>query len=341
MTFEQLKHYETIISRFPKAHIAVIGDIVADQYIFGKPLKLSREAPVLVVRYDGEHILPGSAGNTILNLAALGCRVTPISRLGSDPAGETLLKIFKGKGISTDFIETTPDIPTTTKIRILAGDDHTSKQQVIRIDKEASGPFQETVESRILNHIRTLEPSVDAFLVSDYGYHLISSRILTTLKEVSKKCLTVVDSRYRLKEFSGVHVMTPNESELQSAAGRTAGSEQELLTIGRDLYRAMGLEALLVTMGNHGMLLFEDSGEVTRIPIAGPDEIIDVTGAGDTVAALFTLARVSGASYKDAARLANYGGGIVVMKRGAATLSPVELMTFIQSEIIPHGSNHP
>ncbi len=340
MTLEQLKIFETIISRFKNAHIAVIGDIVADQYIFGKPLKLSREAPVLVVRYDGERILPGSAGNTILNLAALGCRVTPISRLGADPTGGTLLEIFRGQGVPTDFIEITPDTPTTTKMRILAGDDHTSKQQVIRIDKEVAGPFPEAIEKKILTHIQELRSKVDAFLVSDYGYHLISPGILKALKEVSKTCLTVVDSRYRLREFSGVHVMTPNESELQAAAGKSAANEEELISIGRDFYHALKLEALLVTMGNHGMTLFENGGEVTRIPIAGPDEIIDVTGAGDTVAALFTLSRVCGASYKDAARLANFGGGIVVMKRGAATLRPSELISFIQSEITPHGPDY-
>ena len=341
MTPETIKRYEEIISQFPKAHIAVIGDIVADQYIYGKPLKLSREAPVLVVRYDGERILPGSAGNTILNLAALGCRVTPISRLGADSPGNTLLAIFHEMGIPTDFIEITPDIPTTTKMRILAGDDHTSKQQVIRIDKEAVGPFPREVEDRILDHVQTLIDTVDAFLISDYGYQLISPRILKALKTTSKKRFTVVDSRYRLREFSGVQVMTPNESELQMAAGKTARDEEELLDIGRDLYRALNLEALLVTMGNHGMALFEDGGEVTRIPIVGSDEIIDVTGAGDTVAALFTLSRVCGASYKDAARIANFGGGIVVMKRGAATLTPNELLTFIESETSPHGTNRP
>ncbi len=341
MRDEPLKNYEAIISRFREAHIAVIGDIVADQYIFGKPLKLSREAPVLVVRYDGEHMLPGSAGNTILNLSELGCRVTPISRLGTDAAGEMLLEIFRKRRIPTDFIEITPDIPTTTKMRILAGDDHTSKQQVIRIDKEASGPFPTSVEERILDHIHTLEPDVDAFLVSDYGYQLISPKILKALKAVSRNCLTVVDSRYRLREFSGVQVMTPNESELQTAAGKTATNERELLSIGREFYRTLRLEALLVTMGNHGMALFENGGEVTRIPIAGSDEIIDVTGAGDTVAALFTLSRVCGASYKDAARLANFGGGIVVMKRGAATLTPAELLSFIHREHFSHGPNHP
>jgi rfaE bifunctional protein kinase chain/domain len=339
MTPETLKRYTEIISQFPHARIAVVGDIVADQYIYGKPLKLSREAPVLVVRYDGEQILPGSAGNTILNLAALGCKVTPISRLGADSPGDTLLTIFHKMGIPTDFIEVTPEIPTTTKMRILAGDDHTSKQQVIRIDKEAPGPFSEEVENRLMRHIQVLTDMVDAFLISDYGYQLISPRILNTLKETSKKRFTVVDSRYRLREFSGVHVMTPNESELQMAAGKTVKSEEELLGIGLDFYRALGLEALLVTMGNHGMALFENGGEVTRIPIAGPDEIIDVTGAGDTVAALFTLSRVCGASYKDAARIANFGGGIVVMKRGAATLTSNELLAFIQSETFPHGSD--
>ena len=336
-----LKRFETIISRFGRARIAVIGDIVADQYIFGKPLKLSREAPVLVVRYDGERTLPGSAGNTILNLSVLGCKVIPISRLGADPSGETLIKTFREQGIPTDFIEITSEIPTTTKIRILAGDDHTSKQQVIRIDKEVPGPFPEEMEARILSHIQELRSQVDAFLISDYGYNLISPGVLKTLKEVSKECFTVVDSRYRLLEFSGVHVMTPNESELQLATGKTATSEEELIAIGQDFYLGQGLEALLVTMGNHGMALFENGGEVTRIPIVGPDEIIDVTGAGDTVAALFTLSRVCGASYKDAAQLANFGGGIVVMKRGAATLTPSELISFIYRESMPHGPYHP
>ncbi len=335
-----LERYGEIISGFRHARIAVIGDIVADQYVYGKPLKLSREAPVLVVRYDGEKILPGSAGNTVLNLASLGCEVIPVSRLGNDSAGETLIEIFQEAGIPTEFIEITPDVATTTKIRILAGDDHTSKQQVIRIDKEASGPYSDEVEERILDHIKTLASSVDAFLVSDYGYKLISSKILTAIKEVSKTCFTVVDSRYRLKEFSGVDVMTPNESELQMASGRQVSDERELLEIGKEFFASQRLKALLVTMGNRGMALFEGDEKVTRIPIAGSDEIIDVTGAGDTVAALFTLSKVCGANYQEAARIANFGGGIVVMKRGAATLTPEELINFIRSELSLHGTDH-
>jgi len=197
------------------------------------------------------------------------------------------------------------------------------------------------VEEKILGHLQSLKRQVDAFLVSDYGYQLITPKILESLKELSKERFTVVDSRYRLREFSGVHVMTPNESELQTAAGKTASNEQELIAIAREFYRTQGLEALLVTMGNHGMALFEEQGEVTRIPIAGSDEIIDVTGAGDTVAALFTLSKVCGATYKEAARLANFGGGIVVMKRGAATLTPTELLSFIHSETASDGQDHP
>ncbi len=340
MTQEQLKHYEEIISRFSSPHIAVIGDIVADHYVYGKPLKLSREAPVLVVRHDGEAILPGSAGNTILNLAALGCRVTPVSRLGVDAAGETLLDIFQEKKISTDFIEKTRDFPTTTKMRILAGDDHTSKQQVIRIDKEVLGPFPEAIERRILDHIEALKDTVDAFIISDYGYDLISPGILKTLKEVAKNHFTVVDSRYRIRAFAGAHVMTPNQSEAQRAAGRNIDSETDLRTVGEELLASLDLEALIITMGNRGMALFEKGGETTRIPIAGSNEIIDVTGAGDTVASVLTLAKVCGASYRDAAHLANFSGGIVVMKPGAATLSPDELLTFIRSELITHGPDH-
>jgi rfaE bifunctional protein kinase chain/domain len=242
--------------------------------------------------------------------------------------------------IPTDFIETTPKFPTTTKMRILAGDDHTSKQQVIRIDKEVLGPFPETLERRILNHIETLKDTVDAFIVSDYGYDFISPGVLTALKEVAQTHFTVVDSRYRIKAFSGVHVMTPKQSEAQRATGKIINSEESLVDVGNELLNTLDLEALLITMGNRGMALFEKGGKTTCIPIAGSDEIIDVTGAGDTVASVLTLAKVCGASYRDAARLANFSGGLVVMKPGAATLSSNELLTFIRSELIIHGPDH-
>lgn len=330
-----VERFREIIGRFEGIRIAVLGDIVADIYIYGKPLRLSREAPVLVVRHDGERILPGSAGNTISNLSGLGIRVFPIGVLGDDGPGASLRSQFSRMNVELRGVFTAASRNTVTKTRIMAGDDHTSKQQVIRIDREVSGPLPKLIEDRIATCLDQTSEDVDAFIVADYGYDLLNQRFLEKLRTIASKRTVVVDSRYRLHLFSGVTAITPNESEAEALIHRKIETTQDAIAVGEELVRELDLKAVLLTRGNRGMILVERSGGVFEIPICGPDEVTDVTGAGDTVAAVFTASLAVGASFYEAARLSNYAGAVVVMKSGTATVSPEELDQIITQDLKP------
>jgi len=321
-----------IISHLKNLKIAVLGDIVADIYVYGKPVRLSREAPVLVVRHDGERILPGSAGNTIHNLCQLGARVFPVGILGDDEAGRSLLTQFSAMNVEMDGLISLKERNTITKTRIMAGDDHTSKQQVIRIDREVREPLPESAEARMADYLDAIGDEVDAFVVSDYGYDLLTRGLLDRLKTLATRRTVVVDSRYRLRLFSGVTAITPNESEAEAASQTSIGTGQNAIDVGQRLRDELDLRAVLITRGNRGMILVDDSGDGFHIPICGSDEITDVTGAGDTVAAVFTASLAAGASFYEAARLSNYAGAVVVMKRGSATASPEEIIRLIEED---------
>lgn len=334
VTIERLKE---IIGRFKQGKIAVCGDIVADIYIYGKPFKLSREAPVLVVRHDGESILPGSAGNTIHNLARLGAEVFPLSVLGDDAAGRSLLSQFSKMNVEMEGIIIPENRTTITKTRIMAGDEHTSKQQVIRIDREVNEPLPGDVEDHMVAYLDYLSDTVDAFIVADYGYNTVTPKLLERLKAISTRKIVVADSRYRLRLFSGITAITPNESEAEALSHETITANQDAIRVGQRLVEELDLKAVLLTRGNRGMVLVERSGEVSDIPICGTDEITDVTGAGDTVAAVLTVSLAAGANFYEAARLANYAGGVVVMKSGTATASPDELIHWIEQDLKGRG----
>jgi rfaE bifunctional protein kinase chain/domain len=327
-----IKRFREIIDRYNEVKIAVIGDIVADIYIYGKPFKLSREAPVLVVRHDGEKVLPGSAGNTIHNLSRLGVRVFPLVVVGDDEAGRLLLSRLSAMNIDREGIIVVEGRSTTTKTRIMAGDDHTSKQQVIRIDREIRESLPEKIGKRMMGYLDRIATQVDALIVSDYGYNLITPTLLERIKAIAANKAVVVDSRYRLHLFSGFTAITPNESEAEAISQSSITNGKDAIRVGKRLVEELDLKAVLITRGNSGMVLVERSGGTSEIPICGSDDITDVTGAGDTVTAVFTLSLAAGASFYEAARLSNYAGAVVVMKSGTATASPEELIHVIEQE---------
>lgn len=328
------KEYKDIISNFSNARIGVIGDMVADVSIFGRPAKLSREAPVIVVRHESESLSPGGAGNTVNNIAGLGAEVFPVCLVGDDAAGASLIEYFSNAAnVNTAGIFTNPLDTTTTKTRILAGDIHTTKQQVIRIDKEPAAHLPASLEQEISAYITEVDRTVDVWVVSDYGYNMVSDAILQQVKGLAEAKTVIVDSRRRIKEFCGVTVAVPNESEAESASGSTIDKENNtIFAIGERLLREMDVEALLITRGNHGMALFERNGGREEIAICGHKDVTDVTGAGDTVVSILSVAYASGASPVQAARLSNYGAAVVVMKSGTATLTQDELIAVIEDE---------
>jgi D-glycero-beta-D-manno-heptose-7-phosphate kinase len=336
-----------LIDRFAAVRVAVFGDLIVDEFIYGEIARVSREAPVLILNYDSTEIVPGGAGNAAANVAALGGQAVAIGVAGTDEPGRRVLEVMK-RAVDVRPVVRANGYVTPTKTRILAGGTHSAKQQVVRIDRTAGGLADrrdvEAVESRLL----AAAARCDALLVSDYGSGLVTparvaaarqrlrsrrGRLALSERSESKGPLVLVDSRYALLRFRGMTACTPNEPEVEQLFGVRIGENRRVLeTCGRALLERTRTRAVLVTRGSRGMALFEPRRPTRHIPIFGSDQIADVTGAGDTVIATMTLALAAGATFEEAARLANYAGGIVVMKRGTATVSAGELRRVVESD---------
>jgi len=315
--------------------VAVVGDVVADEFVYGRVSRVSREAPVLILEYDSTEVLAGAGGNAANNVAALGGNAILVGVVGRDEPGRRLSASLDRRVNQRALIRTGRS--TTVKTRILAGGTHSAKQQVVRIDRAVGGPPDAAI--RALVDRRALEAAMeaDAVLVSDYGSGLVTpalvSRLRVALRREGRPIPVLVDTRYRLLDYRGLTASTPNESEVEQALGvRIDDSRPALERAGRELLERTGMRAVLVTRGGRGMALFVPGAPTVHIPIFGSDEIADVTGAGDTVMATLTLALSAGAGFEAAARLANYAGGIVVMKRGTATVSADELRRAVRSD---------
>ena len=320
-----------IVASFSRQTIGVVGDFVLDEFVSGEISRVSREAPVLILRHRRTESYPGGAANAVCNVADLGARVLPVGVVGDDDAGRQLLDHFRRKRISVSGILRTHDCVTPTKTRYLAGWTHTTEQQVLRVDREPQAKISTTSESAVARKARQVAQRASAVLVSDYGFGAASP---TIIKKLNAKLLTL-DSRYRLLEFrdAGITAATPNEPEVEAAYHARVGTDiRKLEDLGQGALRDLNLEALVVTRGKDGMALFERSRVPRNIPIYGSDAPVDVTGAGDTVIAVFTLALASGATYLEAAHLANYAGGIVVMKRRTATVTSAELTAALRQD---------
>ncbi len=312
-----------ILDRFRRQTVLVAGDLVADEFVFGEIARVSREAPVLILKRRESQILPGGGANAVYNLADLGARVLPVGIVGDDASGHALLQRFKEKGIPTAGISVDRKYTTTTKTRILAGSIHGSRHQVLRIDREPEGAVSPARRRQIAARARQMAKRAAAVLLSDYGYGTVTPALAAAL---GGKRPVIVDSRYDIASYRGATAATPNEAELEEAFHIRIGNNKKLLEkSGRAMLRRMDMRALLVTRGRDGMSLFETGRPTLHIPIHGGDQNTDITGAGDTVIATFTLALAAGADFASAARLANIAGGIVVMKRGTATASAKEL----------------
>ena len=316
-----------VVDGFAGRTLLVIGDLVADEYLFGTPARISREAPVLILRFRERAVMLGGSGNAAHNVHTLGARVLPVGVIGDDVAGGELLGLFRAGDIPTEGIVTETGRVTPVKTRIMAGGYQATRQQVVRLDREPTGELLPITEDALLARLTALGARADAVIVSDYGYGTVTPRVFERLKSVARRAGVVVtaDSRYALPRFVGVTAAMPNEAELEQITGSPVDDERAVEKAGRQLLERLEARVLLVTRGSRGMALLERDGGTSFIPIHGTDEIADVTGAGDTVISTFTLALACGATPFEAASLANVAGGVVVMKRGTATVSPPEL----------------
>jgi rfaE bifunctional protein kinase chain/domain len=323
-----------IIEAFPRLTITVIADLVADEFIYGEISRVSREAPVLILKRRDRTVVPGGGGNAVYNLAALGVTVLPVGVVGDDEPGRLLFRAFRRQRISTSGILRLKGYTTVTKTRILAGMTHTARQQVVRVDREPESELGFIHQQDLVASARRFLSASDALLISDYGYGAATPQMLKDLRSrgVLKDIPVTLDSRYRLLDFAGVTSATPNEPEVEQALGLRIGNDSaRLLAAGKRILERMKLDSLIITRGRDGMVCFARKRPPLEIPIHGGDQVADVTGAGDTVVAAYTAALAAGAEPAEAARLANFAGGIVVMKRGTATVSREELLNAVQN----------
>jgi D-glycero-beta-D-manno-heptose-7-phosphate kinase len=312
----------------------VLGDAMADEFVYGRVARISREAPVLILEYDSTQIVPGGAGNAANNVAVLGGRSELVAVIGRDDPARRLVSALHRRVDSRRMVRAAGR-PTPVKTRILAGGIHSAKQQVVRIDRGIGHPLDDRARAAFDRAALAAIRDADAVLVSDYGSGLVGpafvTRIRAALKAAGHPIPVLVDSRYSLLGYRGLTACTPNESEVEAALGVSIDDNLKVLErAGRAILERTRMQAVLITRGSRGMALFVPRMPTVHIPIFGSDEIADVTGAGDTVMATMTLTLAAGGSFEEAARLANYAGGLVVMKRGTATVTAAELRNAIR-----------
>lgn len=326
---KQTDRLKKLVEGFSQVTVTVVGDLVADEFVYGEISRVSREAPVLILKHRQRSVVPGGGANAINNLADLGVSVLPVGVVGDDEPGRLLLKAFRHKRIPVSGVLRDKSYATVTKTRILAGSTHSARQQVVRIDREPEDEPNRHLKRELVLAARQYARASDALLISDYGYGAATPAILNALREKGRldRLPVILDSRHRMLQYSGATAATPNEPEVEAALGLKIGDDwSKLCLAGEQIMSRMKLQSLIITRGRDGMAAFDEKHKPLDIPIYGSDQVADVTGAGDTVIATFTAAFAAGATTEEAAQLANYAGGIVVMKRGTATVSQQELL---------------
>lgn len=310
--------------------VLMLVDMVADRFITGSPKRISREAPVLILKHDSDTLVPGGGANAVANVHALGGRPLCLGVVGDDASGRELLELFASRGIDTSGLAVRAGFDTPTKVRILGGGRHAIKQQIVRYDIEDQvdlGPAERTTFEHAVNGWRGQARTA---LLSDYGYGSVQPEMTPMLRRgLTDGGQVLCDSRYRLSEFRGVDAATPNAEEAEALLGTNLNGDLD--RAGRTLRDQLDCPTLLVTRGSSGMSLFVPQG-AAHLPVHGTTQVADVTGAGDTVIGTFTLATAAGATPIEAALLANYAGGVVVMKMGTATLDRSELAAAVTSD---------
>ncbi len=300
-----------------------------DEFIWGKVSRISPEAPVPVVWVQSESIMPGGSANVANNIRSLGGQVTAVGVVGEDRWGSALLSDLTARKIDTSGVLKTPR-PTTVKTRVIA-----HHQQVVRVDRERREPLSAGTEERLIHMVVQRIEEVDAVVIEDYGKGVISRSLLASVIPLARKhqkLIAVDPKEEHFDLYHGVTALTPNRAEAGEAVGRELESDADVERSGEEILRRLQCEAVLITLGEDGMRLFERSGRRTRIPTVA-QEVFDVAGAGDTVIATFTLALAAGATMEQAARIANHAAGIVVGKLGVAVATPEELRRKLAAEV--------
>ncbi len=316
-----------LISKFNDVKILIVGDLILDEFVWGDTSRISPEAPVPVVLVERESLMPGGAANVANNICALGAKAYLVGAIGRDEHGRRLEKILKDKGVDLEGVVSDSERPTTLKTRVVA-----RHQQIVRIDRERTSPLSEPVNKDMLDYIKEKIKEVDGVIIEDYGKGVITPRLLREIVPLAKrhsKIITVDPKEEHSLYYKGTTAITPNRKEAEAMAGIKATDDESLNRLGKALLRKLKLKAAVITLGEHGMRVFERGGKVTHIPTVA-QEVFDVSGAGDTVIATFTVSLGAGARMIEAAHISNFAGGIVVGKVGVATTSQAELKARIR-----------
>ncbi len=311
-----------IINNFSRSKVLVVGDLMIDQFIWGRVSRISPEAPVPVVEVTSENFLLGGSANVMNNIFSVGGEVKVTGIIGSDGMGDLLIRNFEKMNIDTAGVIVEQSRPTTVKTRIIA-----QSQQVVRFDREKKDSINLSSIEKMLKYIEVIGDELGAIVISDYSKGIISEKLLQGIREVTAKKDIIVCIDPKQNDFSlyrGFDVITPNHHEAGRALGMEITCEDDLIRNGKSLLERFGFKAVLITKGEEGMSLFEGGGGITHIPTVAR-EVFDVTGAGDTVIGIFALCMAAGATFKEAAVLANHAAGIVVGKVGTAAVSQEEL----------------
>jgi rfaE bifunctional protein kinase chain/domain len=329
-----------VVEAFADLPVLVMADLVLDEFLHAEIARVSREAPVLIVEHRRLESMPGGGANAIRNIRALGGRPIPVGMVGDDDAGRRIRELLAGEGVDVSAIRTVAGFETPVKTRVLAALPHSRPQQVVRIDRGATGSVSAADARGAAARASALLDGCRALLLTDYGYGLVSPGPCADLISAARaKGLPVTsDSRHRSREFRGVSSATPNIEEAEEILGCRL-DDAALAEAGARLLESLGARELLVTRGSRGMLLFQAARPPVEIPVFGSDQVSDVTGAGDTVIAAFTLGLASGASPIDAALVANAAAGLVVMKQGTAVVSPEELTAALRGAAASGGTS--
>lgn len=312
--------------------MVVWGDFVLDEYWRCLSRRVSREAPVLILEHQGRTSHGGGAANAALNLAALGATVRAVGFVGRDPEGRELRRQLKSAAIDVRGLVEHGAGDTVVKTRIVAGSVHTALQQVVRVDRGAPFAHGAAELRRLGAALDHAEVGARALLISDYGYDSVTPALVAarTRRWRARGTIVSLDARFRIAEYRGATLATPNESEAGAAAGLEVRRDQDLIEVARRLRRRLRLPHLLITRGRDGLTLWDDRGG-RNLEAWGGHEAVDVTGAGDAVVATATLALAAGGGALDAAALANVAGAVAVSRRGAVAVTHAELAEALRS----------
>lgn len=324
-----------LVRLFAGKRVLVVGDMVADEYIIGAPLRISREAPVLILGHRDHYTVPGGATNPGVNARMLGAEVFLAGVVGGDTSGEQLRAKLQQYEIHMEGLACEPGRPTSTKTRILAGDTQLVQQQIVRVDLIDDSDLNDECRQHIISYLQTMVPQVDALILSDYENGVISPEIIRVAVPLAIEYgkIITVDSHGDLVRFQGVTALTPNQPEAEATLGERITNTATLEAAGAALLAKTHAQGVLITRGGEGMSLFEQGQPPLHLPASNLTEVFDPTGAGDTVAATFTLALAAGARMGEAARLANIAAGLVVRRIGNATNTPDELAAAVRAQV--------